>query len=110
MKTRMDPLNIFFKPLGWLFMLLISLKANTMETKFAVIGDFGEWCKQSIQVSELVKSWDPDFILSTGDNNCLENAAILTGALSDLCGQFYVEEGRAQKMLWLERGKEVLGN
>ena len=52
--------------------------------------------------------------ITLGDNiqkdyDCLESAAILTGALSELCQSFYGEEAEAQKMVWLERGKEVLG-
>ena len=42
------------------------------------------------------------------DFECLESAAILAGALSELRSSFYGEDAEAQKMLWLERGKEVL--
>jgi hypothetical protein len=37
--------------------------------KFAVIGDFGSKGEKNAQISQLVKSWNPDFILTTGDNN-----------------------------------------
>ncbi len=37
--------------------------------KFAVIGDYGTKSEGTTAVSNLVKSWDPDFILTTGDNN-----------------------------------------
>lgn len=37
--------------------------------KFAVIGDYGAENKGAQKVAELVKSWDPDFIITTGDNN-----------------------------------------
>lgn len=46
--------------------------------------------------------------LQKGDKH-LTSTAILTGALSDLRGRFYGEEAEAQKMIWCERGKEVLG-
>lgn len=46
--------------------------------------------------------------LQKGDEH-LTSTAILTGALSDLRGRFYGEEAEAQKMIWCERGKEVLG-
>jgi len=36
---------------------------------FAIIGDFGEAGKPALEVSELVKSWTPDFIITLGDNN-----------------------------------------
>ena len=36
---------------------------------FAVIGDYGEGNQGELDVSELVKSWGPDLIITTGDNN-----------------------------------------
>ena len=42
------------------------------------------------------------------DYTHLESAAILMGALSELRSSFYGEEAHAQKMIWLERGKEML--
>jgi tartrate-resistant acid phosphatase type 5 len=36
---------------------------------FAVIGDYGKAGEPEEQVANLVKSWNPDFILTTGDNN-----------------------------------------
>lgn len=36
---------------------------------FAEIGDFGWFGKPEMSVSRLVKSWNPDFIISAGDNN-----------------------------------------
>ena len=38
-------------------------------TVFAVIGDFGLAGEAEERVANLVKSWDPDFIITTGDNN-----------------------------------------
>lgn len=55
-----------------LTLLFISSSAQAMEAtpiKFAVIGDFGSKGEKNAQVSQLVKSWNPDFILTTGDNN-----------------------------------------
>ncbi len=37
--------------------------------RFAVIGDFGADSPGELAVSQLVKSWKPDFIITTGDNN-----------------------------------------
>lgn len=36
---------------------------------FAAIGDFGKAGEGEEQVANLVKSWNPDFIITTGDNN-----------------------------------------
>lgn len=44
------------------------------------------------------------------DYDCLESAATLLGAFTELCGSFYSEEAEAQKMIWLERGKVMLGS
>ena len=38
-------------------------------TRFAVIGDFGQSGKPEADVAAMVKSWSPDFIVTTGDNN-----------------------------------------
>ena len=45
----------------------LSIEADSIV--FAIIGDYGEAGDPAFQVSELVKSWSPDFILSVGDNN-----------------------------------------
>jgi len=38
-------------------------------TRFAVIGDYGLAGKPESDVAALIKGWDPDFIITTGDNN-----------------------------------------
>jgi tartrate-resistant acid phosphatase type 5 len=53
---------------------------------FAVIGDFGKAGPYEQAVADLVKSWNPAFILTTGDNNYPSGAA----ATIDLnIGQYY---------------------
>lgn len=37
--------------------------------RFAVIGDYGEAGEKLASVAELIKSWDPDLIITVGDNN-----------------------------------------
>lgn len=37
--------------------------------QFAVIGDYGIVGEKEAAVADLVKSWQPDFIITTGDNN-----------------------------------------
>jgi hypothetical protein len=55
---------------------------------FAVIGDYGSGNRRAGGVAELVKSWDPDFIITTGDNNYPSGSeATIDAAI----GQFYHE-------------------
>jgi len=56
--------------------------------RFAVIGDFGEAGQPELEVANLVKSWDPDFIITTGDNNYPDGAAQTIDAN---VGQYYHE-------------------
>ena len=42
--------------------------------RFAVIGDYGDDDDNTRDVSELVKSWDPDLIVTTGDNDYSDGA------------------------------------
>ena len=55
-----------------LFFLLIffsPLSSFTQTVKFAAIGDYGKAGPAELAVSNLVKSWNPDFIITLGDNN-----------------------------------------
>ncbi len=53
-----------------ILLFAINLKLKSQESiKFAVIGDFGWAGQPELDVSDLVKSWNPDFIITTGDNN-----------------------------------------
>ncbi len=53
---------------------------------FAVLGDYGSGDQNEADVAELVLSWQPDFILTLGDNNYPSGAAdTIDGAV----GQFY---------------------
>jgi tartrate-resistant acid phosphatase type 5 len=56
--------------------------------RFAVIGDFGEDNQGERDVSELVKSWQPDFVITTGDNNYPNGAA---ETIDQHIGQYYHE-------------------
>jgi hypothetical protein len=55
---------------------------------FAVIGDFGTTSTPSADVGALVNSWDPDLIITTGDNNYPDGAA---STIDDNIGQHYSE-------------------
>jgi hypothetical protein len=48
--------------------ICINLQAQT-PTRFAVIGDFGWDGPDEMDVANLVKSWNPDFIITVGDDN-----------------------------------------
>jgi len=54
-----------------------SLQTNplTATIRFAVIGDYGSGSADETAVANLVKSWKPDFIITTGDNNYPSGAA-----------------------------------
>ncbi|MCK4898150.1 MAG: metallophosphoesterase, partial [Anaerolineales bacterium] len=56
--------------------------------RFAVIGDFGSGGQPESDVSDLVKSWGPDFIITTGDNNYPDGSHETIDAN---IGQFYHE-------------------
>ncbi|MFK7908111.1 MAG: metallophosphoesterase [Chitinophagales bacterium] len=54
--------------------------------KFAVIGDYGVGDEQEEKVADLVKSWNPDFILTVGDNNYPNGTA---STIDDNIGKYY---------------------
>jgi hypothetical protein len=55
---------------------------------FAVIGDYGSGTRNERQVADLVKSWQPAFIITTGDNNYPSGSGETIDAA---IGQFYHE-------------------
>ncbi len=63
-------------------------KPPTEPVTFAVIGDFGRAGKPEQEVADLVKSWQPDFIVTTGDNNYPEGAA---KTIDENIGQYYAD-------------------
>jgi tartrate-resistant acid phosphatase type 5 len=56
--------------------------------RFAVIGDFGEGNQAEQDVADLVKSWNPELIITVGDNNYPSGAA---ETIDDRIGRFYHE-------------------
>ena len=56
--------------------------------RFAVIGDFGESGKPEADVARLVRSWDPDIVITTGDDNYPDGAA---STIDANIGQYYHE-------------------
>src|SRR5262245_17274080 len=67
---------------------LEELEARTMlsATRFAVIGDYGSAGPVEADVAALVKSWNPDFIVTVGDNNYTSGSAATIDAN---IGQYY---------------------
>lgn len=57
-----------------------------MVVHFAVIGDYGEGKEEEADVAALVHSWNPDFIITTGDNNYPSGAA---ETIDGHIGRFY---------------------
>jgi hypothetical protein len=78
-------------PLKYCFLtLLFTLVAHysflyAQQTVFAVVGDFGTGDSIESAVADLVKSWDPQFIITTGDNRYYATNYDLT------CGRDYCE-------------------
>jgi hypothetical protein len=56
--------------------------------RFAVIGDFGVAGQPEADVAKLVKGWNPDFIITTGDNNYFSGRA---SSIDNNIGQYYQE-------------------
>ena len=56
--------------------------------RIAVIGDYGLGGQEEADVATLVKSWDPELIITTGDNNYPDGAA---STIDQNVGQFYHE-------------------
>lgn len=54
--------------------------------RFAVIGDFGNDSSNERRVADLVNSWQPDFVITLGDNNYPDGA---TSTIDDNIGQYY---------------------
>lgn len=58
----------------------------TKPLRMAVIGDYGSGDANAAQVAELVLSWQPDLILTVGDNNYPSGSA---ATIDENIGQFY---------------------
>ena len=54
--------------------------------KFASIGDYGDTGNNELAVANLVKSWNPDFIITLGDNNYPDGEA---STIDENIGQYY---------------------
>ncbi|RPI31727.1 MAG: hypothetical protein EHM70_10850 [Chloroflexota bacterium] len=80
--------------------------------RFAVIGDYGLDGLPLENVSNLIKSWDPDFIITTGDNNYPSGEA---DTIDENIGQYFHEyiapyQGRYGEGAAFNRFFPTLGN
>lgn len=57
-----------------------------LTVRLAVLGDYGQAGEAEAAVADLVKSWEPDLIITTGDNNYPDGEA---GTIDDNIGQYY---------------------
>ena len=55
---------------------------------FAVIGDYGLDGQNEARVADLVTSWNPDFVITTGDNNYFQGAA---STIDQNIGKYYCQ-------------------
>ncbi len=65
-----------------------SAHAQSERITFAVIGDYGLAGQPLLDVSNLIKSWNPDFIVTLGDNNYPNGQAF---TIDDNIGQYFHE-------------------
>jgi tartrate-resistant acid phosphatase type 5 len=58
------------------------------QVRFAVIGDYGLDGPEEARVADLVASWNPDFVITTGDNNYYEGSA---STIDQNIGKYYCQ-------------------
>jgi hypothetical protein len=56
------------------------------EVRFAAVGDYGTASQAEQDVAEMVQSWKPDVVITTGDNNYPDGSA---DTIDEHIGQFY---------------------
>jgi len=83
-RSLLIPLSLVM--LGWLLVRVPEARTQAGHTRFAVIGDYGFAGLPEQDVANLVKRWNPDFILTTGDNNYPSGAA---STIDQNIGQYY---------------------
>ena len=70
------------------FPLVFKEAGNYSDLRFAVIGDYGNGSQAEADVAALVKSWNPQLIITTGDNDYPDGAA---DTIDENIGQFFHE-------------------
>ena len=84
----MPPFSLLLKLAFLLFVSAASPLPAAVAQRFAAIGDYGFAGEAEQDVARLVKSWNPDFILTLGDNNYRTGAA---STIDANIGQYYHE-------------------
>jgi len=78
---------MFFGVLAMKAIVILILSCSCLlAQKFASIGDFGDAGSDELAVANLVNSWNPDFIITLGDNNYPDGAA---STIDENIGQYY---------------------
>jgi tartrate-resistant acid phosphatase type 5 len=78
--------QLFYRALI-LFIILYYIPNNAQSnTRFAVIGDFGDAGSAEEDVANLVHSWNVDFVITLGDNNYPDGQA---STIDENIGQYY---------------------
>lgn len=88
MKKFRRRMNFFVLLIGVLFLNTkqTAIHAQSDRITFAVIGDYGLAGQNEADVANLVKSWNPDFIVTVGDNNYNDGSA---WSIDQNIGQYY---------------------
>ncbi|MCC6166181.1 MAG: metallophosphoesterase [Caldilineaceae bacterium] len=60
--------------------------SGVVTLRFAVIGDYGKDNEAEARVAALIQGWNPDFIVTTGDNNYPDGAA---STIDDNIGKYF---------------------
>src|SRR6185503_8936631 len=82
-----SPLALVGLAVGTMGMLPMGAASAPLDAvRFAIIGDYGWAGQPELDVSNLVHSWNPDFIITTGDNNYDLGAA---STIDPNIGQYY---------------------
>ena len=81
-------LLIFSISIAWFLTKSCSQSNQLEKITFAVIGDYGADNEAELKVSKLVKSWNPDFIITVGDNNYEKGE---TATIDKNIGKYYHE-------------------
>jgi hypothetical protein len=68
--------------------ITLTPSATPSSVRFAVIGDYGVNNANEAAVATLVKSWNPDFVITVGDNNYLNGYST---TIDPNIGQYYHE-------------------
>src|SRR5690606_9427734 len=67
---------------------LTPIVVEISQVTFAVVGDFGVAGNPAQEVANMIKSWNPEFIISVGDNSYTDQTGI---GMNKNVGQYYCD-------------------